>query len=272
MTAKRVGYLGPEGTFSEIAAFALQPEATLLPQKNFSQIFQQLESGGLDAGVIPVENKLQGMVRENLDLLYRSDLSVQAELVLPIEHGLAVQPSVRDLTSIRTIASHPQALAQCSKFLTERLSQARWKEVESTAAGLTLALGDSTIAGVGPVLTAERLGLRVEPSISNQHDNVTRFWLIGHEFLQELEHDRVSLAFYFERDVLGCLYHSLGFFAEAQINLTCITSRPSSRSLGNYVFHVDLEANMRESAFEKALRQLEQYADEVRVLGAYLRR
>lgn len=267
----KVAFLGPEGTYTHQALdkFTWSGHKDFVEYGSFRDIFRALVESQVDQAVVPVENMLYGMVRENLDLLYQSKSFVQAEGQLKISHVLVGQEElVRK--DYRCVASHNQALSQCSNYLAKNFPGLIWQETSSTVAGLQLAAQDRLVLGIGPRKAAEALGLKIlADKIENGSLNVTRFWLLGHNLLVSPEHDRFSLAFGFYQDQPGSLYKSLGFFADCKINLTCITSRPWPGRFGRYIFHLDLQGNLHHQSSKLALDKLRKYADEVKVLGSY---
>ncbi|HNT30009.1 MAG TPA: prephenate dehydratase [bacterium] len=266
-----LAYLGPTGTFTEQAARQFNPDADLLAQPTSADVMQAVKKGKANFGVIAIENMIHGMVRENLDLLYKLDLKVQGELILPIHHCLCAHPEHETIT---TILAHPQALAQCREWLVKKYPKATLEAVASNTAGMEAIHAHSltNAAAIGPELAAAQYQLKIlATSIEDFPDNVTRFWLIGPELNVQPEHNKFSIAYYFEKDKPGCLYESLGYFARENINLITIAVRPSAKMLGNYVFHLDLDGNLESEPVQFALNGLKRITDVLKVIGSYTR-
>jgi prephenate dehydratase len=263
-----IACLGPAGTYSEQAAGRFAPGAKTAPQRFFRDVFTAVADQTADYGVVPIENMIEGIVRENLDLLERSGLRVVGELLLPIRHSLSVRPESKQVVKI---LSHPQALAQCNEYLLKQFPQAEIAEVSSTAeACRQVAEGPAGWAALGPAEAAARFGLRViAADIGDAPRNVTRFWMIGRTLEIQPTHDKFSIAFRFRRDAAGSLYEALKCFAQRQVNLTSIYSRPTAERLGSYVFHLDAEGNLRTPAVEAALDDLRALCDALEILGSY---
>ena len=271
MRNRTIAFLGPAGTYTEQAAVLFDPYLMRIPCRDFSDVLDMVHNGKTDVGVIAIENMIQGMVRENLDLIYTHHLHVQSEILMPIRHALcALKPD----TAVKEVLGHPQALAQCRKYLKEHYPLAVQRETTSTAAGIQEIASHHLkySAAIGSAFTAAKYGLPLlSDGIEDVAGNVTRFWVVGKQLIEKPEHDKFSLAFYFEKDKPGCLHQALAFFAEGAINLTCITSRPSLKDMGNYVFHIDLDGNLADSGVQKALDGLRGFTDELQVIGSYLK-
>lgn len=268
----RLGYLGPQGTFSEIAAhrYCEGKGCQLVEFSSLEDILMGVATGMMKEGIVPVENSTEGSVGIVFDLLAgHYDLAVREELLMPVVHSLLVRPGVT-LPQIVKILSHPQALAQCSGFLRRELPAARWQECSSTAAAAVLVAGSKMPwAALAP--TAARLyGLDVVIREANDcPDNVTRFWVIGREQLPcTAAVCKTSLVFGVH-DRPGALYMVLKEFARRGINLTRIESRPAKRRLGEYIFFLDFAGSAIDTGIQSLLSNLSEITTELRILGSY---
>ncbi len=263
-----IAYLGPEGTFSHLAALRIKPEGwDLLSVPSISDVFRAAEKKEAEFAIVPVENSLEGMVNETHDLLIESPLNIQAELSLRVSYVLASPEE--DLAGITKVYSHPQGLAQCRGWLRKNLPWAEEIPVGSTAQA---ALRASKEKGTGSLVakgTAELYGLRIlAESIEDSPHNSTRFFLLGDKpFDPGKKREKASLCFFLPH-VPGALHRALSPLAEENINLSRIVSRPIKGSRWEYVFFIDMEIPEREK-FKKALDRLKKVASVVKVLGEY---
>ncbi|RJX21415.1 MAG: prephenate dehydratase [Desulforudis sp.] len=269
----RIGYLGPEGTFSEQAARRLAGEtgALLVPLESLVDVVQAVQGGRLDRGVLPVENSGEGSVTLTLDLLaFHSDgLEICAELVLPIRHHLLARLETA-VGEVHTVVSHPQALAQCRIYLTTEYPGAVLREVASTADAARLVAGSEPgLAAIGTELAAELYGLQVlGRDIADLRTNETRFLVLGPTGCRTGRPEKTSLVVS-GSDHPGSLYLMLGEFARRGISLTRIESRPARTGLGRYIFFIDLIGSVDDPEVQAALTGLVAHCGFVRVLGSY---
>jgi prephenate dehydratase len=280
----RVGFLGPEGTFSHQALLAsagpvAADEAVPLPSNH--DVVVAVQEGRVDAAVAPIESAREGAVAAVLDALVfdAPDVHVIGEQVLPVVHCLAARPGV-GLADVRTIASHPQAIAQCAGFLRRVLPKAATIAATSTAdairsltvEGVSEVVAD---AAIGTRLAAERYGAEVlREGIEDDPDNATRFvWLSRTPVVAEAgaRGGKTSVLFHGpDGDATpGWLVRCLSEFAFRGVNLTKIESRPLRSQLGHYLFHVDLDGRVEDAPVAAALDALRAHCAEVRVLGSY---
>jgi prephenate dehydratase len=244
------------------------PEATLVYFSDFEDILRAVEAGELDAGVVPVENSLEGAVAQVMDLLLRLRIAITAEINEPIRHCLVG----RGEGEVRIILSHPQALAQCRQYLREHYPGAEVRTTGSTSHAARLSQEFPEMAAIAEAGTAEKYGLRVlAREIQDASDNITRFVVAGRTLPVATGRDKTSLAIYLQRDRPGALFSILQEFACRGINLTRIESRPSRRALGDYYFYIDLEGHVSDPAVKEALAGIEEKAAMVKVLGSYPR-
>jgi chorismate mutase/prephenate dehydratase len=262
----RVGYLGPIGTFSyEAAVRHFGRSAALVPCRTIADIFVEAQRDAVDFGVVPVENSTEGAVTPTLDRLVDTDLLVSAAFELPVRHYLL---SRGQLGQITRVYSHPQALAQCRRWLADHLPNATTIEATSTAAAAQLA-DSADSAAISTESAAELYGLPiVVRRIEDVATNVTRFFVIGRHMGKPSGRDRAAIVFSVE-DRTGALYRALRWLAESGINLTRIESRPSRRKLWEYVFFVELDGHPNDEPVARALVGLGESSSFVRVLGAW---
>ncbi|WP_123537917.1 prephenate dehydratase [Halosimplex salinum] len=256
--------LGPAGTYSHRAAKAVADEVAFAESK--TAIVEAVASGEYDRGVVPVENSTEGSVTESLDAFADYEIAVVKELITPIRHALLAQGPEFD-----TVASHPQALAQCREYLDENYPSATLEAVASTARGVERAREDPGVAAIGhPENAGADLQVLAE-DIQDQSSNATRFLVISPAGERTEAGSKTSIIVYPNVDYPGLLLELLEPFAERDINLTRVESRPSGERLGDYVFHLDVEAGLYEERTQAALDDIEAIADDgwVRRLGSY---
>jgi chorismate mutase/prephenate dehydratase len=266
----RIAFLGPEATFTHMAArsrfgFA----ARYVPAATIGGVFTEIEKGLADLGVVPIENSTDGVVNSTLDMFMDSDLKISAEIVLRVSQCLLTRSGT--LEGIQKVYSHPQGLGQCRHWLSANLSQAALIEVASTALAARLAKDDPAAAAVASELAGQLYDLKIAKSrIEDEVHNVTRFLVIGHKEAAPTGRDKTSLMLSV-KDQPGVLYKVLQPLADAQINLTRIESRPSRRKAWDYVFFVDLDGHVSAPDVKAALTKLEEACEQVKVLGSYPR-
>ena len=265
----RVAYLGPEGTFTHMAAkrqFGLS--ARTVPVGTIAAVFSEVERGHADFGVVPVENSTEGVVNHTLDTFVESDLRVSAEILVPISHCLMGLPG-QELPQIERVYSHPQALAQCRQWLATNLPRAALVEAASTSEAAHHAAGDPQGAAIASEMAARLHGLELyRQGIEDLTGNVTRFLVIGRQQAEPTGRDKTSVLFS-TRDTPGSLYRVLGGIAERGLNLTRIESRPSRRRAWEYVFFADIDGHQREPALVAALDIARSHCEMLKVLGSY---
>ncbi len=271
----RVGYLGPPGTFSEEAVSRCDAVrgAEAVPFASFTDAYEALLRGELDAALLPIENSIEGAVSTVLDLLvHRPGAQIRGELLLLVRQQLLGRPGTR-LGDVRRVLSHPQPFGQCSRFLRDRLAGATLEATHSTAeAARKVAEGEPGAAAIGSAAAVERYGLEVlARDIQDSDENVTRFVLLAREDEAPTGADRTSIAFTLDRDRPGGLHEILGEFARRAINLSKIESRPTKLTLGHYVFYLDFEGHRADPACADALRGVGRCVHALHLLGSYPR-
>jgi prephenate dehydratase len=272
----RVAYLGPAGTHSEEALRASAPAgAEELPCPTIYDAVMAVQEAAAERAVVPIENALEGGVAVTLDTLVLEALDVRigAEVVHPIHHCLIAATRLEP-GSVRRVVSHPQAIAQCARFLRERLPEAEHVSAPSTAdAVASLRDADGTTAALGTRLAAELYGCElIAADVEDHPDNATRFvWLAPAADLQEPEGPaKTTIVFWGAGDEApGWLVDVLGELSTRDVNLTRIESRPRRIRLGHYMFVADLDGAASRPPVSDALEALRSHVEEVRVLGSY---
>jgi len=293
-----IAHLGPVGTNAETAALAYlkwlseetNSECTLCPYSTISQALEASACGQVDYAVVPVENSIEGSVTVTLDTLWRLDrLRIQHALVLPISHALVSK--AQSFNEIQKVYSHPQALAQCQLWLGKFIPSAQLIPANSTTEALQY-LDDRSIAVISAPRAAQLYNLPVlAHPINDYPDNYTRFWILGRG-VEELgnagESDRssksatslsldaepsncthTSLAFSVPANMPGALVKPLQVFASRGINLSRIESRPTKRSLGEYLFFMDIETDACQALVREALEELKIHTETLKIFGCY---
>lgn len=267
-----VAYQGERGAYSEQAALALfGKEIDLAPSATFDAVFSAVEDGTCDRGVIPVENSLAGSIHRNYDLLLTHDLYIVGEYNLRVSHCLIAHPGV-ELTDIRRVYSHPQALAQCEQSLRE-LGEVEVIATHDTAGSVRLIKEQgldhaAAIAGEG---AAALYGMAIlQREFEDERVNYTRFVALGREAVTPEGESKTSLAFAGKNEP-GLLFRCLSAFALRNIDLTKIESRPIRGVPWEYVFYLDFSGGTGDEHCRRAVEQLREMATFVRVFGSYPR-
>jgi prephenate dehydratase len=283
----RVGYLGPEGTFTHEALIdgvgdAVGEGVEPVPVPTIYDAVMGVHAGDLDRALVPIENSLEGSVNATLDALAleTEDVAIVGEVVHPIRHCLIAREQL-ELDEIEVVVSHPQATAQCARFIRTRLPNARVLAGSSTADAVRLvAEHDGPWAALANQVAAERYGAQVlRAGVEDVTDNETRFvWLArvgtppGEPWRREAVRGPWKTAIVFwgvGADAPGWLLACLGEFASRDVNLTRIESRPRKQGLGHYMFFLDLEGRDVEPHVAEALSELRRHVEVVRVLGSF---
>ena len=267
----KVGYLGPEGTFTQTAVYKhFGHSVRALPFHTIDEVFQEVESGAADFGVVPIENSSEGSVNNTLDMFLTSPLKISGEVELPIEQHLLGQ--MTGLENIDRICAHEQSLAQCRGWLREYLPQVELIGMSSNATGARRARDEAGTAAIGPDVAADVYDLKIMVgSIQDRRDNSTRFLVVGRKLLTASGDDKTTLLVSTSDTGAGAgvLHTLLQPLADHGVNITFIESRPSQRQNWDYVFFMDIEGHANESPVSEALQELEQVSSLFRVLGAY---
>ncbi len=267
----KVGFLGPEGTFTQAAVYRhFGHSVRALPFGTIDEVFHDVESGAADFGVVPVENSTEGTVNNTLDMFLTSPLKIAGEVELRIEQHLL--GTVSGLDKIERVCAHEQALAQCRGWLREYLPNAELIGVSSNAVGARRARDEKGTAAIGGDVAAEVYGLEtLVRNIEDRPDNATRFLVVGRELLAASGDDKTTVLVSTSdtRSGAGVLHALLEPFARFGVNMTRIESRPSRRRNWDYVFFLDLDGHASEPPLADALRELERISSLFRVIGSY---
>jgi prephenate dehydratase len=275
MSALRIGYLGPPGTFTEEALFtqADLAQAQLVPIGSIPDVLAATASNEVDVGFVAIENAIEGSVNVTLDMLaFETDLLIQREVVMPIDLCLIGVPGAR-IDDIKTVMSFPHATAQCRGFLNERLPGVTTQATNSTsdASRQVAELGDLQAAALGTARSADVYGLEVlAHEIEDHPENATRFVVVARDDIPAATgHDKSSIVVFQRADAPGSLLGILQEFAARTINLTKLESRPTKKALGDYCFLIDLEGHISDEVVADALRELMIKQGKVKFLGSY---
>lgn len=263
-----ISYLGPAGTFSEMAVmqqFGHAVEAQ--PAPSIDAVFRAAESEGANYAVVPVENSTEGAIGRTLDLLMQTPLKICGEVVLQVHQNLMSKDV--PLAAIAKVYSHAQSLAQCHGWLSHHLPRAERVAVSSNAEAARLAADEAGVAAIGPAIAAERYGLAVlAPNIEDDPRNRTRFLVLGKQDTNASGNDRTSLVMS-AHNRPGAIHGLLTPIAANGVSMTRIESRPARTGAWEYLFYVDLEGHASDARVAKALEELRSLAPFLKVLGSY---
>lgn len=266
---KKVGYLGPEGTFSHEAVLKVVDDATkIIPYPSILNIFESLENNEIDEAVVPIENSTEGSVDITLDALTHFGIKIKGDLELPIIQNLLVQKG-KTLDDISIICSHQQAIAQCRHYVNKIKKPVHAMPSTANAARYVTEL--STAAVIGNSVLSKMYNLEIlDSNIQDYSNNVTRFVILGKKDQEKPSgNDKTSIIFSLHGDKPGGLYEILYEFAKEEINLTKIESRPSKRGMGKYLFFIDIEGHRLEPTLKKTLKIVEKKVSMFKILGSY---
>jgi len=282
----KIGYLGPEGTFSEEAGKLygqkIAGRAELIPYPTIHDLLLAVNAGEIGEAIVPIENSIEGTIGTVTDMLARDvNLRINQELILQVFQYLLAQKGVR-LNEITDVISHPQPIEQCKDFLRKRLSKAKLHLSYSTseaARQVAYSLGEKIIAhgkvkgpvfaAIGTLSAAKLYGLTVVAKKINAKENQTRFVVLSKKDARRTGSDKTSIVFTIPKDRPGGLHDILSVFAVRNINLTKIESRPSKRALGDYYFFIDFEGHIRDSLIAAALKEVKSQVAFFKFLGSY---
>jgi chorismate mutase / prephenate dehydratase len=263
-----IAFLGPEATFTHKAAVEhFGHSASYVAELDISSVFREVEKGHADYGVVPIENSTEGMVNNTLDKFVESNLKICSEIVISVDHHLLSAES--ELSKIKRVYSHPQALAQCRHWLALHLPNAELLHTESTANAASRIVKEKGAAAIASNFAGDVYGLNIlVRNIQDQQNNYTRFLVLGDKQAEPTKKDKTSIAFV-TKDKPGILYHLLQPLSAAKINLTKIESRPLKTKVWEYMFFVDLDGHVKDRKVSRALAQLEKECVRFKVLGSY---
>ena len=273
----RIAFQGEPGAYSEAAIFEhfgnhLQDNhLQTVPCESFEEVFACVARGDCERGLIPVENSLAGSIHRNYDLLLQNSLAVVGEHYLRVHHCLIGLPGVT-LSEIRSVISHPQALAQCDAYI-KSLGGVKAEAAYDTAGSVKIARekNDRTLAAIASRRAAELYGMQIlAESIEDNAENITRFQIIASQPVAPGSDAKTSIVFALKNEP-GSLFKALSVFALRDIDLTKIESRPLAGKPWEYFFYIDFAGSIQEEVVVRALSHLEEYATYLRVLGSYPR-
>ena len=265
----KIGFLGPEGTFSQQAVLKhFGRSAHGLPLASIEEVFQEVESGNADFGVVPVENSGQGTIQVTLDMFLTSNLKICGEVELRVHQFLLSRTGRID--DIERIYGHPQSFAQTSGWLRANLPKVEKIPVSSNAEGARRARNSDDAACIAGESAGHVYGLKkvVMSPIQDDKDNTTRFLVIGRSIFPPSGHDRTSVLV-FIHDKPGALFDVLSPFARHGISMNRIESRPSHHAKWEYGFFIDLAGHVDDEGMKQALAELKAHSAQIKVLGSY---
>jgi prephenate dehydratase len=265
-----IAHLGPTGTYAELAALTyaktLDSPNHLTAYATIAQTLQAVASGQTDLAIVPVENSVEGGVTMTMDTLWQLDLHIQKALIIPIQHALlSYSPTIE---SLQIVHSHPQALAQCQHWLVQHCSSAKTQPANSTTEMLPQLKLHPTWGAIASTRAAELYDLPILACPINDYpENRTRFLVLGNQPISGGAHTSVAFSMPVNRP--GTLLKILKIIADRNINLSRIESRPTKRSLGEYVFFLDLEADLRQAETKATIADLISHAEILKLFGSY---
>lgn len=264
----KVAYFGPAGTYTHLAAMRHFGSSTdLIALENIKKVFEAVNIGDVDYGVVPIENSSEGVVSYTLDMFVDFDLKIVAEEMVRISHQLLSISG--DKSKIKTILSHSQPIGQCRLWLEANMPGIAVKEAASTAKAAEIASQDESVAAIASDLAATIYGLAfIARNIEDSKNNFTRFLVISKDCHEKTGKDKTSIMFSV-KDKPGALYDILTPFKKARINLTKIESRPSKKKAWDYIFFIDMEGHIDDRKLKKAIEEMKNSCFFLKILGSY---
>ncbi len=275
----KIAYLGPQGTFTEealnkyISSIKSEDEIEKVPCATMQEVIKSVDRGEVVEGIVPIENSLEGSVNITLDFLtFESEAKIVREITIPIRHSLIGKENMA-VSKIKKIISHPHATAQCKNFISTHLKGVEIIAANSTAEAIKmLQETDNSIAAIGTEIAAKIYGLKIiEKDIEDNKENKTRFIFLGNNIQEKTGKDKTSIVCFLEEDKPGSLFTILKEFAERNINLTRLESRPAKKELGDYVFLIDIDGHIHDKEIFDVLETLRKTVYLVKILGSYPR-
>ena len=264
-----VAYLGPAGTFSEMAMVKyFGSSVTGIACGSIDEVFQKVEATLAAHAVVPIENSTEGGIGRTMDLLVATPLKICGEVVLRVRQNL-MATSAQALTAFSTVYSHPQSFGQCAKWLATNLPQAERIPAASNAEAARLALKDAASCAIGPALAAERSGLKILlPDIEDDPRNMTRFLVLGTKAAVRTGKDHTSLVMSAQNRP-GAVLDLISPFARHAVSMTRIESRPARTGHWEYLFFIDIDGHQNDEPVKQALAEVSQKAPFLKVFGSY---
>lgn len=264
----KVAYLGPKATFTHQACmqfFGLSAE--FVPEKDIADVFDDVERGKVDFGVVPIENTTEGVVSHTIDMFVTSDIKICGEITMEV--SLSLLNKTGKIGDIKKIYSHPHAIAECKEWIKEHMPEAPVFDMSSTAMAAQTASEDPSSAAIASEFAATLYDLQIiERKIEDHTNNYTRFLVIGKKSPEKSSDDKTSVMFAV-KDEPGALYKMLKPFAGRGINLTKIESRPQKGKAWEYVFFLDMDGHISDKKVKEALKELEAQCSFMKILGSY---
>ncbi|MGO9378000.1 MAG: prephenate dehydratase [Dissulfurispiraceae bacterium] len=264
----KVAYFGPEGTFTHLASIRhFGSFAKYIPVESIKAVFDAVEYGETNYGLVPIENSSEGVVSHTLDMFMDYDLKISAEVLLEVSHNLLSKSGQK--SKVKKIYSHPQALAQCRGWLETNMTGIPVLAAVSTARAAEIVTGDEEAAAIASELAAKLYDLKfIRRHIEDKKNNFTRFLVIAKESPSKSSSDKTSIMFSLKNRP-GALYDVLYPFKEAKINLSKIESRPSKRRAWEYIFFVDMEGHVDDEKVQKTIDKIKEHCLYLTHLGSY---
>ncbi len=264
----KVAYLGPEGTFTHLAAIRhFGSSAKYIPAERIKAIFESVEAKKADYGLVPIENSNEGVVSYTLDVFVDCDLKIAAEVLLEVSHNLLSKDG--DIKKIKRVYSHPQAAAQCREWFERHMPHIHVLDVVSTAKAAEIASKDAETAAIASELAARLYDLKfIEKRIEDNKNNFTRFLVIARDYPKKTGNDKTSIMFSL-KDKPGALFNVLVPFKKADINLSKIESRPSKRRAWEYIFFADMIGHIEDKKLRDAIEEVKDSCLYLKHLGSY---
>lgn len=267
----QIGYLGPNGTFSEQAAALYCSDAKYISYHTIDDVIQAVDKNLIEVGIVPIENSIEGTVNVTMDtIIFNADIKIIAEIVIPIEQNFLVSKNYSN-EQITKILSHPQALAQCREFLNKNYHHAQQIPISSTSeAAKLVASSNEPWAALGNLLCAKLYNMKVLYSkIQDNKSNETRFIVISKKSENKVETEsKTSIAFSTNNEP-GALFKILNILALWNINMTKIISRPMKKSIGEYVFFVEVEGDISNEDMQEAMKMVQRKTSFYKLFGSY---
>jgi prephenate dehydratase len=263
-----VAFQGERGAFSEDAVLKFFSDAEPAPCRSLKHVFEAVTKDNAEFGVVPIENSQAGSINETYDLLLKYDLNICGELDLRVNHCLMALPG-ETLDSIKTVYSHPQALAQCEQFLSKLGAEIVPSYDTAGSAKLISEKKLTNCAAVASKRVAQIYHMQIlAENIQTIKDNYTKFFAISKKKAKHAKKTKTSIIFA-TKNIPGALYNCLGAFSTRGINLTKLESRPSKDKPWEYIFYVDFEGHLEDDICKQALEDLKKTTSFIKILGSY---
>jgi prephenate dehydratase len=275
----KIGFLGPEGTFSEEASAVYKKKvgnAKFIPYSTIHDLLIDVDKGKLDEGITPIENSAEGTLGLVIDALVNEvDLKIKQEIVLPIRQYLMAKTNI-PASKITEVISYPPVIDQCKQYLRKKLPKAKVRFAFSTADAARQVAQSEVVRGLNmPAAIASRTSAKlygltiIDSNVNDYPDNATRFVVLAKKDHARTGDDKTSIVFSILKDRPGGLHDILGEFANRDLNLTKIESRPTKRTLGDYFFFIDMQGHRMDKIIAKALSEVKAKASFFKMLGSY---